>query len=78
MLDGYPSGVPVRDAKDLHDPALIFPADSWSSIVASVKTTELELVVSGGRGQASPDGALGRTRWLWTVLAAIVRMCQMI
>ncbi|MEU0838031.1 DUF397 domain-containing protein [Streptomyces sp. NPDC005962] len=37
VLDGYPSGVPVRDSKTLHGPALVFPAASWSSFVTAVK-----------------------------------------
>ncbi|MFF1902264.1 DUF397 domain-containing protein [Kitasatospora sp. NPDC058218] len=40
VLDGYPSGVPVRDSKDPHGPALVFPTDAWSSFVASVKDGE--------------------------------------
>jgi hypothetical protein len=41
VLDGYPFGVPVRDSKDPHGPALVFSADSWSSFVAAVKTGAL-------------------------------------
>ncbi|GAA2484312.1 hypothetical protein GCM10010406_20730 [Streptomyces thermolineatus] len=37
VLDGHPSGVPVRDSKDPHGPALVFPTDSWSTFVAAVK-----------------------------------------
>ena len=37
VLDGYSSGVPVRDSKDPHGPALIFQPDAWSSFVAAVK-----------------------------------------
>ncbi|MEC4020646.1 DUF397 domain-containing protein [Streptomyces sp. H27-D2] len=37
VLDGHPSGVPVRDSKAPHGPALIFPAAGWSSFVAAVK-----------------------------------------
>ncbi|WP_406738455.1 DUF397 domain-containing protein [Streptomyces sp. NBC_00853] len=40
VLDGYPSGVPVRDSKTPHDPALVFPAASWSSFVTAVKGGE--------------------------------------
>ncbi|MFD3803338.1 DUF397 domain-containing protein [Streptomyces sp. NPDC058619] len=40
VLDGYPSGMPVRDSKTPHGPALIFPAVSWSSFVAAVKGGE--------------------------------------
>ncbi|MBD0844613.1 DUF397 domain-containing protein [Streptomyces sp. TRM68416] len=41
VLDGYPSGVPVRDSKAPDGPALIFPAPGWSSFVAAVKGGEL-------------------------------------
>jgi len=37
VLDGHPSGVPVRDSKQPHGPALVFPAASWSSFVTAVK-----------------------------------------
>jgi uncharacterized protein DUF397 len=40
VLDGYPSGVPVRDSKTPHGPALLIPAPSWSSFVAAVKRGE--------------------------------------
>ncbi|WP_327393166.1 DUF397 domain-containing protein [Streptomyces sp. NBC_01186] len=37
VLDGHPSGVPVRDSKDPQGPALIFSAAGWASFVAGVK-----------------------------------------
>ncbi|MEV7958850.1 DUF397 domain-containing protein [Streptomyces sp. NPDC087532] len=37
VLDGHPSGVPVRDSKTPHGPALVFPAAGWSAFVAAVK-----------------------------------------
>ncbi|MEU5715714.1 DUF397 domain-containing protein [Streptomyces sp. NPDC020403] len=37
VLDGHPSGVPVRDSKSPHGPALLIPAAGWSSFVAAVK-----------------------------------------
>ncbi|MFG2207701.1 DUF397 domain-containing protein [Streptomyces sp. NPDC048638] len=37
VLDGYPLGVPVRDSKAPHGPALVFPADGWSSFIGAVK-----------------------------------------
>ena len=40
VLDGYPSGVPVRDSKTPHGPALVFPAHGWSSFVIAVKSGE--------------------------------------
>ncbi|MEC4017764.1 DUF397 domain-containing protein [Streptomyces sp. H27-D2] len=36
VADGY-ADVPVRDSKDPHGPALIFPADAWSAFVQDVK-----------------------------------------
>jgi hypothetical protein len=43
VLDGHPSGVPVRDSKAPHGPALVFPAGGWSSFVAAVKDGEFTL-----------------------------------
>jgi hypothetical protein len=40
VLDGHPSGVPVRDSKTPHGPALVFPAAGWSSFVTAVKDGE--------------------------------------
>ncbi|MBD0738207.1 DUF397 domain-containing protein [Streptomyces sp. CBMA29] len=37
VADGHPL-VPVRDSKDPHGPALLFPADAWSAFVAEVKS----------------------------------------
>ncbi|MFG2332126.1 DUF397 domain-containing protein [Streptomyces sp. NPDC048604] len=37
VLDDYPSGVPVRDSKTPHGPALIFTTAGWSSFVAALK-----------------------------------------
>ncbi|MGK4582698.1 DUF397 domain-containing protein [Kitasatospora sp. HPMI-4] len=34
------SGMAVRDSKDPHGPALVFPADAWSAFVAGVKAGE--------------------------------------
>jgi hypothetical protein len=36
VADGFPV-VPVRDSKDPHGPALIFPAAAWTAFVARVK-----------------------------------------
>ncbi|MFM9696816.1 DUF397 domain-containing protein [Streptomyces europaeiscabiei] len=41
VLDGHPSGVPVRDSKNPCGPAVIFPATGWSSFVTAVKKDEL-------------------------------------
>lgn len=37
VLDGHLSGVPVRDSKAPHGPALIFPSAGWSSFVSAVR-----------------------------------------
>ncbi|WP_433857442.1 DUF397 domain-containing protein [Streptomyces kronopolitis] len=37
VLDGNPSGVPVRDSKVPHGPALVFEISVWSLFVAAVK-----------------------------------------
>ncbi|MFH8679638.1 DUF397 domain-containing protein [Streptomyces lydicus] len=37
----HPHGlVPVRDSKDPHGPALVFPAGDWSSFIRAVKGGE--------------------------------------
>ncbi|MER5675570.1 MULTISPECIES: DUF397 domain-containing protein [Streptomyces] len=41
VLDGHPSGVPVRDSKTPQGPALLIPAAGWSSFVAAVKAGRL-------------------------------------
>ncbi|MCT2589945.1 DUF397 domain-containing protein [Streptomyces sp. N2-109] len=38
VLDGHPSGVPVRDSKSPHGPALVFGTHSWSAFITAVKT----------------------------------------
>ncbi|MEV7089331.1 DUF397 domain-containing protein [Streptomyces sp. NPDC093085] len=37
IADNFPGIVPVRDSKNPHGPALVFPADNWASFVSSVK-----------------------------------------
>ncbi|MFG2532617.1 DUF397 domain-containing protein [Streptomyces sp. NPDC048516] len=41
VVDDLPGIVPVRDSKDPHGPALVFPATAWSSFVTAVKGTGL-------------------------------------
>ncbi|MFF3747434.1 DUF397 domain-containing protein [Streptomyces kronopolitis] len=41
VADDLPGIVPVRDSKDPHGPALIFPVAAWSSFVSAVKDTAL-------------------------------------
>lgn len=42
VLDGHPSGVPVRDSKVPNGPALLFPTASWASFVAVVRGRTLD------------------------------------
>ncbi|MEV7466793.1 DUF397 domain-containing protein [Streptomyces kronopolitis] len=37
VLDSYSCGVPVRDSKVPHGPALVFETAAWSSFVGAVK-----------------------------------------
>lgn len=37
VLDGHPCGIPVRDSKTPHGPALVIPAAGWSPFVSAVK-----------------------------------------
>ncbi|MES4901028.1 MULTISPECIES: DUF397 domain-containing protein [unclassified Streptomyces] len=39
MADGIPGVVPIRDSKNPDAPALTFPAGSWTSFIASLKTS---------------------------------------
>ncbi|MFH8563899.1 DUF397 domain-containing protein [Streptomyces sp. NPDC017988] len=41
VLDGHPSGVPVRDSKAPHGPALVFPMAGWSSFITAIKSGHL-------------------------------------
>ncbi|MFI2428949.1 DUF397 domain-containing protein [Streptomyces sp. NPDC018955] len=38
VLDGHRRGVPVRDSKTPHGPAVIVPAAAWSAFVTAVKS----------------------------------------
>jgi Domain of unknown function (DUF397) len=35
--DNHPSGVPVRDSKASHGPALVFSAAGWASFITALK-----------------------------------------
>ncbi|MDC7337779.1 DUF397 domain-containing protein [Streptomyces lydicus] len=37
VLDGHPAGVPVRDSKDPHGPAVVFPVAAWRAFIGAVK-----------------------------------------
>ncbi|WP_411128252.1 DUF397 domain-containing protein [Streptomyces sp. x-19] len=41
VSDALPGLVPVRDSKDPHGPALVFPAADWSAFVGAVKGGQL-------------------------------------
>ncbi|MFI1308409.1 DUF397 domain-containing protein [Streptomyces sioyaensis] len=41
VANDLPGIIPVRDSKDPHGPALIFPAAAWSSFVSAVKDAPL-------------------------------------
>ncbi|WP_327678638.1 DUF397 domain-containing protein [Kitasatospora sp. NBC_00458] len=40
VAPGFPGLVPVRDSKDPHGPALLFPADAFASFLAAVRAGE--------------------------------------
>ncbi|MEV7927060.1 MULTISPECIES: DUF397 domain-containing protein [unclassified Kitasatospora] len=40
VAPGFPGVLPVRDSKDPEGPALVFPAEAWSSFVAAVQAGE--------------------------------------
>ncbi|MFE1576549.1 DUF397 domain-containing protein [Streptomyces fradiae] len=40
VLDGHPTGVPVRDSKTPQGPTLHFPAGPWSSFITSLKNRD--------------------------------------
>jgi hypothetical protein len=37
VLDGHPV-IPVRDSKDPHGPALLFPPAAWSAFITAIKS----------------------------------------
>ncbi len=41
VSDDFVGVVPVRDSKDPHGPALVFPAESWSAFVSAVRAGRL-------------------------------------
>ncbi|MGW0823659.1 DUF397 domain-containing protein [Streptomyces sp. NPDC002845] len=40
VLDGHAFGVPVRDSKNPHGPALLLTAPGWSAFVGALKSGE--------------------------------------
>ncbi|MFD3913239.1 DUF397 domain-containing protein [Streptomyces sp. NPDC058603] len=41
ISDGHPAAVPVRDSKNPHGPAILFPTHHWSTFVTALKQDEL-------------------------------------
>ena len=41
VADGFASGVPVRDSKNAHGPALVFETPTWAAFVDAVRTGDL-------------------------------------
>ncbi|QRX93452.1 DUF397 domain-containing protein [Streptomyces noursei] len=37
VVDNHPHGIPVRDSKAPHGPAIVVPAGAWSAFVDAVK-----------------------------------------
>lgn len=52
VADDFPGVVPVRDSKDPHGPALLFPAEAWSAFLGEVKAGRIP-----GRAAAARPGA---------------------
>lgn len=42
VADGFPGAVPVRDSKNPHGPACVFPEADWSSFVNAVKSGKFD------------------------------------
>lgn len=40
VADALPGIIPVRDSKDPHGPALVFPTEAFAAFVAAVKAGE--------------------------------------
>ncbi|MET8541448.1 DUF397 domain-containing protein [Kitasatospora sp. NPDC004799] len=40
VAPGFPGLVPIRDSKDPHGSALVFPFEAWASFVATVRSGE--------------------------------------
>jgi hypothetical protein len=37
VLDNHPTGIPVRDSKNPHGPALVFSREGWTSFVRALR-----------------------------------------
>lgn len=40
VLEGHPAGIPVRDSKTPHGPALVFPTTGWSAFLSAIKNDD--------------------------------------
>ncbi|MFD8918630.1 DUF397 domain-containing protein [Streptomyces sp. NPDC059569] len=40
ISDGHPAAVPVRDSKNPHGPAILFPTHHWSTFITALKQDE--------------------------------------
>ncbi|MGP3979176.1 DUF397 domain-containing protein [Streptomyces sp. 8N114] len=40
VSDNHPNGVPVRDSKNPHGPAIVFAAAAWTTFVTATKRGE--------------------------------------
>ncbi|MFE4971541.1 DUF397 domain-containing protein [Kitasatospora sp. NPDC056651] len=43
VASGLPGRVPVRDSKDPHGPALVFPESSWGAFIEAVRAGDLPI-----------------------------------
>ncbi|MEU3567359.1 DUF397 domain-containing protein [Kitasatospora sp. NPDC036755] len=43
VAPGFSGLVPVRDSKDPHGPALVFPAAAWGSFIAAIRDGEFPI-----------------------------------
>ncbi|MBP0456470.1 DUF397 domain-containing protein [Streptomyces montanisoli] len=43
VLDHHPAGVPVRDSKDPHGVALLYPTMAWNPFIAALKAGEFSV-----------------------------------
>ncbi|MEV7601140.1 DUF397 domain-containing protein [Kitasatospora sp. NPDC089797] len=41
VADNFVDVMPVRDSKDPHGPALLFPNNAWQAFVTAIRTGEL-------------------------------------
>jgi hypothetical protein len=44
VADGFPGVVPVRDSKNPHGPALLFPPAAWTAFLSAVRADEFPAI----------------------------------